>query len=78
MHLSFVESAKLVKARGETQQALRELENSMRLLGHIQDGSDVLDLTLDDDESKTIKAKVWLYFYLFLHSTFSFYTGPGS
>jgi serine/threonine-protein kinase ATR len=54
--IAFVESAKLVKARGEAHQALRELENSMRLLGHIQDGTDI-DLTADD-ESKAIAAKV--------------------
>lgn len=65
-HLSFVESAKLVKTRGESQQALRELENSMRLLGFIEESPDVLDLTLDDEESKAIKAKVCLRAYHFL------------
>ncbi|PFH50130.1 hypothetical protein AMATHDRAFT_145857 [Amanita thiersii Skay4041] len=55
--LSFVESAKLVKARGEHQRALRELENSMHLLGFIDGGTDVLDLTIDDEESILIKAK---------------------
>lgn len=55
--ISFVESAKLVKAWGEAHQALRELENAMRLLGHIPESSDILDLTADD-ESKAIKAKV--------------------
>ena len=55
--IAFVESAKLIKARGEAHQALRELENSMRLLGYIPDVPDVLDLTADD-ESKAITAKV--------------------
>ncbi|KAK2465988.1 hypothetical protein APHAL10511_001629 [Amanita phalloides] len=67
LDLSFVESAKLVKARGESLQALRELENAMRLIGYIPDGTDVLDLTEDDEESKAIKAKAqvlrarWMY-----------------
>ncbi|KAF8622078.1 hypothetical protein AX15_007222 [Amanita polypyramis BW_CC] len=68
-HLSFVESAKLVKARGETQQALRELENSMRLFGHIQDHPNVSDSTLDDDESKTIKAKAQVLRARWMHES---------
>jgi hypothetical protein len=54
--IAFVESAKFIKARGEAHQALRELENSMRLLGHIQEGLDI-DLTAAD-ESKAIAAKL--------------------
>jgi serine/threonine-protein kinase ATR len=54
---SFMESAKLVKATGEPLRALQELENSMRLLGLIEETADVIDLT-NDDESKTLKAKV--------------------
>lgn len=53
-----MESAKLIKATGEPLRALQELENSMRLLGLFEDQSDVLDLTVDDDETKTMKAKV--------------------
>ena len=52
-----MESAKLVKATGEPLRALQELENSMQLLGLIEEVSDVIDLT-DDDESKATKAKV--------------------
>ena len=40
-----MESAKVIKARGEAHRALRELENTMHLLGHIVDVPDVLDLT---------------------------------
>lgn len=51
-----MESAKLVKATGEPLRALQELENSMRLLGVIE--NDVIDLTEDDEETKRMKAKV--------------------
>lgn len=54
---SFVESAKLVKVMGEPLRAVQELENSMRLLGMLENSPDVVDLTLDDDESKNMKAK---------------------
>ncbi|KAJ7462055.1 hypothetical protein FB451DRAFT_1043857 [Mycena latifolia] len=54
---SFMESAKLVKATGEPLRALQELENSMRLLGLIEDRADVVDLTEDDNETKKMKAK---------------------
>ncbi|KAJ7156082.1 hypothetical protein C8R43DRAFT_884346 [Mycena crocata] len=54
---SFMESAKLVKATGEPLRALQELENSMRLLGLIEDRTDVLDLTEDDNETKRMKSK---------------------
>ncbi|KAJ6615603.1 hypothetical protein B0H10DRAFT_2220252 [Mycena sp. CBHHK59/15] len=54
---SFMESAKLVKATGEPLRALQELENSMRLLGLIDDRNDVVDLTEDDNETKRMKAK---------------------
>ncbi|KAF5387623.1 hypothetical protein D9615_000714 [Tricholomella constricta] len=55
---SFIESAKLVKVMGEPLRALQELENSMRLLGMLDDSPDVVDLTVaDDDESKNMKAK---------------------
>jgi serine/threonine-protein kinase ATR len=53
-----MESAKLVKATGEPLRALQELENSMRLLGLIEDREDVVDLTDDDNETKRMKAKV--------------------
>ncbi|KAF8329612.1 hypothetical protein F5887DRAFT_1183719 [Amanita rubescens] len=65
--IAFVESAKLVKARGEAHQALRELENSMRLLGHIQDGPDI-DLTADD-ESKAIAAKAQILRARWMHES---------
>ncbi|KAF8076761.1 hypothetical protein FPV67DRAFT_1472577 [Lyophyllum atratum] len=54
---SFVESAKLVKVMGEPLRAVQELENSMRLLGMLEDSPNIVDLTLDDDESKNMKAK---------------------
>ncbi|KAJ7688699.1 hypothetical protein B0H17DRAFT_938064 [Mycena rosella] len=54
---SFMESAKLVKATGEPLRALQELENSMRLLGLIEDRADVVDLTEDDNETKRMKSK---------------------
>jgi len=54
---SFRESAKLVRARGEPLRALQELENSMRILGLVDNG-DTLDLTKEDDQSKRMKAKV--------------------
>ncbi|KAJ6486408.1 hypothetical protein C8R47DRAFT_1216527 [Mycena vitilis] len=54
---SFMESAKLVKATGEPLRALQELENSMRLLGLIEDRKDLVDLTEDDSETKKLKAK---------------------
>lgn len=54
-----MESAKLVKATGEPLRALQELENSMRLLGLLDD-KDVLDLTADDETTK-MKAKVREY-----------------
>jgi serine/threonine-protein kinase ATR len=64
---SFMESAKLLKTTGEPLRALQELENSMRLLGLIDDGPDVIDLT-DDDESKKMKGKVKrLDLYIILH-----------
>jgi serine/threonine-protein kinase ATR len=58
---SFMESAKLVKATGEPLRALQELENSMRLLGLIEEMPNVIDLT-DDDESKAMKGKVHISF----------------
>jgi hypothetical protein len=54
---SFMESAKLVKT-AEPLRAVQELENSMRLLGLIDDKPDILDLTEDDDETTKMKAKV--------------------
>ncbi|KAJ7130974.1 hypothetical protein C8R46DRAFT_1327841 [Mycena filopes] len=54
---SFMENAKLVRATAEPLRALQELENSMRLLGLIEDRKDVVDLTEDDDETKRMKAK---------------------
>ncbi|KAG5654241.1 hypothetical protein H0H81_005928 [Sphagnurus paluster] len=53
---SFIESAKLVKVMGEPLRAVQELENSMRLLGMLEDSPGVLDLT-EDNESKNMKAK---------------------
>jgi serine/threonine-protein kinase ATR len=58
-----MESAKLVKATGEPLRALQELENSMRLLGLIEEMPDVIDLT-DDDESKNMKGKVRKSYHL--------------
>jgi serine/threonine-protein kinase ATR len=54
---SFMESAKLVKATGEPLRALQELENSMSLLGLIENRAGIIDLT-DDDERKKMEAKV--------------------
>ncbi|KAJ7581045.1 hypothetical protein C8J56DRAFT_793738 [Mycena floridula] len=55
---SFMQSAKLLKETGEPLRALQELENSMKLLGLLEDGSGVVDLTLEhDDEAKAMKAK---------------------
>lgn len=55
----FIESAKLVKATGEPLRALQELENSMRKLGLLDDDNpNFVDLTVDDDETKKMKAKV--------------------
>ncbi|KZT05577.1 uncharacterized protein LAESUDRAFT_655532 [Laetiporus sulphureus 93-53] len=53
---SFTESAKLTKAGGEPLRALQELENYMRLLGILEDGTNVIDLTQDIDDPK-LKAK---------------------
>jgi len=55
-----MESAKLVRARGEPLRALRELENSMHILGLV-DNRNTLDLTRDDEQSKRMKAKVRTY-----------------
>lgn len=54
-----MESAKLVKVMGEPLRAVQELENSMRLLGMLDETPNILDLTMDDDESKIMKAKVY-------------------
>ncbi|KNZ76453.1 Serine/threonine-protein kinase atr [Termitomyces sp. J132] len=54
---SFFESAKLIKALGEPLRALTELENSMKSLGMLEESSNVVDLTQDDDEMKCMKAK---------------------
>ncbi|KAG1752448.1 uncharacterized protein EDB91DRAFT_1243215 [Suillus paluster] len=51
---SFIESAKLVRARGEPLRALQELENSMRIFGFVD--NDTVDLTRDE-LSKRMKAK---------------------
>lgn len=61
---SFMESAKLVKSTGEPLRALQELENSMLLLGLIEDKPDIIDLTDDDDETKKMKAKVSMHLYI--------------
>jgi serine/threonine-protein kinase ATR len=60
---SFVESAKIIKATGELLLVLQELENSVQLLGLIEDTSDIIDLTGDDEESKRTKAKVGTEIY---------------
>lgn len=52
---SFIESAKLIKATDEPLRALKELENSMKLAGLLEN-SDVFDLTADDDADR-LKAK---------------------
>ncbi|KAG6891314.1 hypothetical protein C0992_009195 [Termitomyces sp. T32_za158] len=54
---SFFESAKLIKALGEPLRALTELENSMKSLGMLEGSSNIVDLTQDDDEIKSMKAK---------------------
>ncbi|KAG6812100.1 hypothetical protein H0H92_004400 [Tricholoma furcatifolium] len=60
---SFFESAKLVKTRGEPLRALTELENSMKSLGMMHEAEgDVLDLTMDDLESKHMRAKASYHF----------------
>ncbi|KAF7432763.1 serine/threonine-protein kinase M1 [Pleurotus ostreatus] len=53
---AFIESAKLLKATGEPLRALQELENTMRQLGLSED-STVVNLTLDEEEMKKLKAK---------------------
>lgn len=55
--LSFVQTAKLIKANSEPLRALKELDNSMRAHG-FGDQADVIDLTEDTDETKLMKAKV--------------------
>ncbi|KAI5893599.1 uncharacterized protein SCHCODRAFT_02730130 [Schizophyllum commune H4-8] len=55
---SFIESAKYVKAIGEPLRALQELENSMKLIGILDDN--MYDLTVDQSELKAIKAKAHL------------------
>ncbi|KAJ3740901.1 hypothetical protein DFH05DRAFT_1404822 [Lentinula detonsa] len=59
---SFMESAKLVKAMGDPLHALQQLENSMQLHNLLEDNSNVVDLTTDDDGEtlKKMKAKVRL------------------
>lgn len=57
---SFMESAKLVRARGEPLRALQELEKSMHIFGLVDNGT-TLDLTRDDEQSKRMKAKVRTY-----------------
>ncbi|TFK72010.1 hypothetical protein BDN72DRAFT_869695 [Pluteus cervinus] len=52
---TFIQSAKLLKATGEPLRALQELENSMRFLGLLNDNH--VDLTENEDETKTLKAK---------------------
>ncbi len=55
----FMQSAKLTKANGEPLAALHELESSMKLLSLMEDDSQVLDLTVDNnEETNMIKAKV--------------------
>lgn len=59
----FVESARLVKATGEPLRALQELENSMRQFGILdEDSPDLIDLTVDDEETMKMKAKVRNHF----------------
>jgi hypothetical protein len=53
---ALTESAKLVKAMGEPLRALQELESSLRLCGVI--GNDVIDVDMDDNDSRRVKAKV--------------------
>ncbi|KAH7912967.1 hypothetical protein BJ138DRAFT_1134431 [Hygrophoropsis aurantiaca] len=57
VQFSFLESTKLVKATGEPLRALQELENSMRLIGLIEDKSDTIDLTEGNEDTKRMKAK---------------------
>ncbi|KXN89480.1 Protein kinase rad3 [Leucoagaricus sp. SymC.cos] len=53
---SFLESAKLSKAMNEPLRALKELENSMKLSGLLENPADVVDLTMND-ETIRMKAK---------------------
>ena len=53
---TFIQSAKLLKETGEPLRALQELENTMRFLGLLSDNH--LDLTENEDETRTLKAKV--------------------
>ncbi|TRM67831.1 hypothetical protein BD626DRAFT_449908 [Schizophyllum amplum] len=55
---SFIESAKYVKATGDPLRALQELENSMKLMGILEEN--MYDLTVDQSELKMIKAKAHL------------------
>ncbi|KAJ6560264.1 hypothetical protein B0H19DRAFT_1146990 [Mycena capillaripes] len=73
---SFMESAKLVKATGEPLRALQELENSMRLLGLIEDRKDIVDLTEDDNETKRMKAKALVLRARWMNESERFESGP--
>ncbi|KAJ7639483.1 hypothetical protein FB45DRAFT_977215 [Roridomyces roridus] len=74
---AFMESAKLVKATGEPLRALQELENSMRLLGLIEDNPAVVDLTTDDDnEAKKMKAKAEVLRARWMNESERFDIGP--
>ncbi len=58
---SFIQSTKLVRARGEPLRALQELENAMRssgLLGSQRQDNAVIDLTASDEGETRLKAKV--------------------
>ncbi|KDQ64194.1 hypothetical protein JAAARDRAFT_117891 [Jaapia argillacea MUCL 33604] len=52
---SFIESARLIKANGESLRALQELDNSLQVCELAE--KDVIDLTEDDEEGKKMKAK---------------------
>ncbi|RDX53828.1 hypothetical protein OH76DRAFT_1342536 [Lentinus brumalis] len=57
---SFIQSTKLVRARGEPLRALQELENAMRssgLLGSQRQDNVVIDLTASDEGETRLKAK---------------------
>ncbi|KAJ7771049.1 hypothetical protein DFH07DRAFT_734832 [Mycena maculata] len=73
---AFMESAKLVKATGEPLRALQELENSMRLLGLIDERPDVVDLTEDDNETKRMKAKAQVLRARWMNESERFQTQP--
>jgi serine/threonine-protein kinase ATR len=62
---AFVQAAKLVRAKGENERALRDLEHSLVLA---EQSEDIIDLTddvaMDDDAKRMLKAKVGMQRHL--------------